>query len=326
MMVAAWDERRERGSAAPIRLMIWLTLRLGRAVGQALLYPITLYFFLFSRGVQKASRNSLGRMLGRRATMLDVCRHLFTFSSVLLDRLFLLSNRLRHFQIEVTGLDYVTSAVAEGRGCVLLGAHLGSFEVLRAFARWSPVPVKVLMYRANSGAYSQLMERLDPALADAVIEIGTPEAMLRVRESLQRGEMVGILADRAPAGQKTVTVPFLGDPAPLPTGPVVLCAALGVPVVLFVGVAPDHGATASTSRNSRTASCWTVHAALRPSRAGSHVMRLGLRHIAALTRSTGSTSMISGRVSRMRLDLPRRCAGRNWSKRVRNIRERLVRP
>ena len=60
--------------------------------------------------------------------------------------------------------------------------------------------------------------------------------MLRVRESLERGEMVGILADRAPAGQKMVTVPFLGDPAPLPTGPLVLCAALGVPVVLFVGV------------------------------------------------------------------------------------------
>ena len=63
------------------------------------------------------------------------------------------------------------------------------------------------------------MERLDPTLADAIIEIGTPEAMLRVRESLARGEMVGILADRAPAGQKMVTVPFLGDPASLPTGP-----------------------------------------------------------------------------------------------------------
>jgi predicted LPLAT superfamily acyltransferase len=60
--------------------------------------------------------------------------------------------------------------------------------------------------------------------------------MLRVRESLERGEMVGILADRAPAAQKTVTVRFLGDPAPLPVGPLMLCAALGAPVVLFVGV------------------------------------------------------------------------------------------
>ena len=48
--------------------------------------------------------------------------------------------------------------------------------------------------------------------------------------------MVGILADRAPAGQKMVAVPFLGEPAPLPTGPLSLCAALGAPVVLFFGI------------------------------------------------------------------------------------------
>ena len=115
MTAAAWTERRERGSAALIRLMIWLTLGLGWPVGQALLYPITGYFFLFSRGVRKAlPASSSARVLGRPATRRDVFRHLFTFSCVLLDRLFLLSNRLRHFQIEVTGLDHVTSALAEG--------------------------------------------------------------------------------------------------------------------------------------------------------------------------------------------------------------------
>jgi predicted LPLAT superfamily acyltransferase len=159
---------------------------------------------------------------------------------VLLDRVLLLSNRLHHFQIDVTGLDSFTAALAAGRGCVLLGSHLGSFEVLRAFARQSPVAVKILMYRGNSGPYTRIMEQLDPTLADAIIDIGTPEAMLRVRESLARGEMVGILADRAPAGQKPaghkmVAVPFLGDPAPLPTGPMMLCAALGAPIVLFFG-------------------------------------------------------------------------------------------
>jgi predicted LPLAT superfamily acyltransferase len=236
MTATPWSQRRERGSAALVRLMIWLTLHLGWPVGQALLYPVTGYFFLYSRGTRSASSRFLGRALGRPATGRDVFRHLFTFSCVLLDRLFLLSNRLRHFHIDVTGLDSVTSALAGARGCVLLGSHLGSFEVLRAFARQSPAPLKVLMYRANSGPYSRLVEQLDPAMADAVIEIGTPEAMLRVRESLERREMIGILADRAPAGQKMVTVPFLGYPASLPAGPLMLCAALGAPVVLFFGI------------------------------------------------------------------------------------------
>jgi predicted LPLAT superfamily acyltransferase len=234
--VSAWSKRRERGSATLVQLMIWITLGLGWQVGHALLYPITAYFFLFSRGVRRASDRFLGRALRRRATAREIFRHLFTFSCVLLDRLFLLSDRLQHFQIDVTGLEHVTSALARGRGCVLLGSHLGSFEVLRAFGRQSPVPVRVLMYRANAGSYSRLVERLDPTLVDAIIEIGTPEAMLLVRESLARGEMVGILADRAPDGQKMVTLPFLGAQAAFPTGPFVLCAALGAPVVLFFGI------------------------------------------------------------------------------------------
>jgi predicted LPLAT superfamily acyltransferase len=204
--------------------------------GAGLACPITSYFFLFSRGAQSASSQFLARVLGRPATRREIFRHLFTFSCVLLDRLFLLSDRLRHFRIDMTGLDNVTSALAHSRGCILVGSHLGSFEVLRACAKQYPVPVNILMYRVNNGAYSRLVERLDPRLADAIIEIGTPEAMLRVRESLDRGEMVGILADRAPAGQKMLAVPFLGDPAPLPTGPWSLCAALGAPVVLFYGI------------------------------------------------------------------------------------------
>jgi predicted LPLAT superfamily acyltransferase len=53
---------------------------------------------------------------------------------------------------------------------------------------------------------------------------------------VERGEIVGILADRAPRQHKTVTVPFLGEPADFPAGPLILAAALGTPVVLFFGI------------------------------------------------------------------------------------------
>jgi predicted LPLAT superfamily acyltransferase len=69
-----------------------------------------------------------------------------------------------------------------------------------------------------------------------VIEIGTPDAMLRVRESLDRGEFVGILGDRTPADQKFMAMPFLGEEAPFPTGPMALAATLHAPVLLVYGV------------------------------------------------------------------------------------------
>ena len=236
MSARLWSQRRERGSVTLVRLMIWLSLNLGRASGYVLLYPIALYFYLFAPAARTASRGFLTRVLGRKAAVADIARHIFTFACVLFDRVFLLSNRTARFDIQAAGVADVTAALAQSRGCLLFGAHLGSFEVLRCFGRQSPVPVKVLMYRGNGGAYTDLVEALDPALQQDIIEIGTPEAMLRVRESLQRGEMVGILADRTPGGDKTVTVPFLGDSAPFPTGPFLLAAALDAPVVLFFGI------------------------------------------------------------------------------------------
>jgi predicted LPLAT superfamily acyltransferase len=195
-----------------------------------------LYFFLTWPGVRAASADYLARVLGRPATLWTRLRHLFTFSCVLLDRLFMLSGRTERFRIEVEGLQHLAGIAARGSGCLLFGAHLGSFEVLRAFGRQAPVPVRALMHRGTPGHYSRLMEELDPGLRARIIETGSPGAMLRVRDCLAKGEIVGILADRSDGPQRSVRVPFLGEAARFPTGPAILASALGVPVVLFFGV------------------------------------------------------------------------------------------
>jgi predicted LPLAT superfamily acyltransferase len=80
------------------------------------------------------------------------------------------------------------------------------------------------------------VEALDPDLASRIIDIAEPGAMLKVRESIDRGEIVGFLGDRAPNAHKTVDLPFLGGIAAFPTGPVVLAAMVRAPVVLFYGI------------------------------------------------------------------------------------------
>ena len=231
-----WASKRERGSKALLKLMLWFALTLGWRAGTALLFPITGYFYVASPGARAASRDYLGRVLGRPATGADILRHLFIFASVILDRVFLLSGRLRGFAIDVQGLETLTTILARGRGCVLLGAHVGSFDVLRVVGRDAPVAVRPLMYREHWGAMTPMLEALDPALASAIIEIGRPDTMLRVQESVARGEIVGILADRAPAERRFVAAPFLGAAAYFPAGPFVVAGLLGAPVVVFHGV------------------------------------------------------------------------------------------
>ncbi len=232
----AWARQRERGSTAMVRLMIFITLRLGNAVGRIILGPIALYFFLSSAAARAASREFLSRARTTPASGLAVLRHFFSFASVILDRVFFLSGRIDAFDIEIEGLDHLKRALAAGGGCVLLGAHFGSFEVLRILGRRANARVRPVMFRQNATAVTRVLEALDPGMQETIIEIGRPDTMLRVRESLARGEIVGMLADRAPNGTKLIAVPFLGGAASFPTGPFIAIASLGVPAVLFFGI------------------------------------------------------------------------------------------
>ena len=233
---APWAARQEGGSTLLLRAMLFVALRLGWWAGRAMLLPVTAWFLLTGRSARAASCEYLGRVLGRPARLIDVARHFDAFSTAVLDRVFLIADRTDRYQITAEGLDLVDTVVARGRGCVLLGAHLGSFEVLRSLRHRAPAPVRPVMYRRNAGALTDLLDRLAPDLRASIIEIGDPDSMLRVKESVDRGEIVGILADRSPGSQKKVVVPFLGSPAAFPAGPFILAHSVGAPVVLFRAV------------------------------------------------------------------------------------------
>ena len=228
-----WSAQPERGSARITAAAVWLALHGGRALAPLLIWPATAWFLATSGVCRAASRDYLRRALDRRPGLPDVARHFHSFAAAVLDRVLLLGGRESAFAIETEGLDHVLAVIERGQGCILLGAHLGSFEVLRSLARRAPVPVWALMYRRNSGALTPLLDRLAPDLHARVLEIGDTASMIRARECVERGEIVGILADRAPAGHRMVTVPFFGEDAAFPSGPFVLANTLAAPVILF---------------------------------------------------------------------------------------------
>jgi len=230
-------QQQERGSPFLIRFISQTTLLLGRPVGRLLLYPITLYFVLFSPQARRASERFLGRSLERPATFADVFRHYHTFAATILDRVYLLSGRQHYFDVEIEGAETLLDHVAAGRGCILLGSHLGSFDVLRTLAEELPgLHVRPLMYAGNSVKVNAVLNAVNPRLADQVIAIGEADSLLQVKEAIDRGEVVGILADRNVWEEKTVECQFFGLPCRFPAGPLLLAGLLGSPVVLFFGL------------------------------------------------------------------------------------------
>jgi len=217
--------------------MIWLALSVGRPVARALLYPICVYYLMFSRHARRAIRPFLIRALGRPVGWRDLYRQYHGFASTLLDRVYLLAGKSSHFDIDVRGVDILKDRLARGQGCILLGAHLGSFEIVRAIGLIQRnVEIKVLMYEQNTPMIRDLFRELNPAVAGAVIQTGSPDAMLQVKECLDRGGVVGILADRLVKQDQTTPCTFFGKVARFPAGTMWLANILQVPVILFFGL------------------------------------------------------------------------------------------
>jgi predicted LPLAT superfamily acyltransferase len=232
-----WVGRPERATPGMMRLIVWIALTLGRRAARLLLPPICLYFMVSDAAVRAASRQYLDKALGRKARVADGFRHVHTFASTILDRVFLLNGQFSLFDITVHGEPLVEAILDSGTGCFLLGAHMGSFEVVRTLARESRgLNVSMTMYQENARKVQKALTAINPRLSMHVIPLGTVDAMLKVEEALERGEFVGMLGDRTFADEGTVAAGFLGEPAHFPLGPFRMAAMLRRPVVLMFGL------------------------------------------------------------------------------------------
>src|SRR5262249_70435 len=155
--------------------------------------------------------------------------------------MYLLSGRIDSLDIAIDGVPQLDAILTRGRGCILLGSHLGSFEALRALGRHSRYPINVVMYADTTQTSSEVLNDLAPELKKRAIVPGRPETMLQVKECLEAGEIGGMLGDRPFGSTKTTRCPFLGAPAQFPEGPFRLALVLEVPVMLFFGLYQGSG-------------------------------------------------------------------------------------
>jgi len=236
-MSKGWFEQKERGSPFLIRTILWIARHMGRAPARLLLYPITFYFLLFAGKARRGSTLYLKRLHGKSPSLWQVARHIHTFAATILDRVYFLTGRFELFDIRLHGLEQVMHYAESGTGCLLLGSHLGSFEVLRAIAvEQKKVQVRVLMYPSHNEYITNLLNALNPGIAETVIPLGRPDSLIRVKESLDEGMMVGMLGDRVAESDKVVSCDFLGDRVDFPAGPMLLATALKAPVVMVFGL------------------------------------------------------------------------------------------
>jgi predicted LPLAT superfamily acyltransferase len=227
---AEWARRPERGNPLLIRFMVWFSRRLGRAPARVLLRVGTAYFFATARAARRASCEFLRRCLGREPTLAERFGLFLAFASTVHDRVFFLEGRFDLFDIAIHG-----NELFDERGAILMGAHLGSFEAARACGR-SRRAIAMAMYEDNARKVQSALAAIAPELERDIVPLGRIDSMLRLEERLEAGALVGVLADRTLGEEPVLELPFLGAPAPFPTGPMRMAAALRARVIFMAGL------------------------------------------------------------------------------------------
>jgi predicted LPLAT superfamily acyltransferase len=233
---AEWALHRERGSPLLLRIMAYISLRCGRRLSRVILYCIAVYFFLFAPSARRSSNSYLRLALGRRPTARDRFRQILSFATTIHDRVYLINDQYEKFNISVDGEEEMLSRLG-GRGAMLLGAHMGSFEVMHSVGRKSGgIRVTMAMYEDNARKISSILAAINPKVEPDIVSLGRIGAMLDIAERLAQGAFVGVLADRTLGAEAVQSVTLLGLPAKLPLGPLRAAAILRCPVFFMAGL------------------------------------------------------------------------------------------
>ncbi len=233
--MAGWLKVPEVGPVFGMRILIWMCRTLGRSFAKLILYFVVFYYFLFAKQAKKHSADYL-RRVGLKPSQKNIYRHLFFFAQSLLDRLFFVSGDFRPFKVTRTGGKHLEEASRNKQGTIILGAHLGSFEAMRAASEKVKLRLVAVGYFKNAAKINALLDEYGDNSTKLVhVEPGTVGYLIQIKELLEAGHLVALLGDRD-IGGPTVEVEFLGGKTRLPMGPYALASQLDCPILVTFGL------------------------------------------------------------------------------------------
>lgn len=232
---AIWDGR-TRGGARLFNACLWLLRRVGARGAYVVSFVVAIGFLLTGGRSQYGTLAYWRRMRPRAGSLVHLMlsfRQFASFGRILCDR-FLAVHDPRSFCYRYRGAEHLRAALHNKRGCVLVAAHVGNWELSGTRLRGlSTKTVNLVMLRNDHAAVQRLVDQhLRPegiAVIDPSDAVG---ASLAINAALARGETVCMLADRVHRHQPWAEAPFLGGRARFPIGPFLAAGITGAPLLV----------------------------------------------------------------------------------------------
>jgi KDO2-lipid IV(A) lauroyltransferase len=114
--------------------------------------------------------------------------------------------------IDVTGVEHIQAALAQGRGVYILCFHLGNWEAMGAKITRTLAPAYVLVKKVGHGATDKFVSELRAHNGFLTVKRQKKgDGFIAIKDVLSRNEIVGFVMDQARPGEPKL--PFFGVPA-----------------------------------------------------------------------------------------------------------------
>lgn len=142
--------------------------------------------------------------------------------------------------VRIDGTERIDSALSTGKGLILLTAHLGNWELGGIFFGRQDIKINILTARDSDAEIHAIKDRYRQFHNIKTIVIGDgPFSGVEALNALLRNEVVAMLVDRTET--VGVSVPFFGQTTSFPSGPLLLAAASGAPIMPAFVVRESYG-------------------------------------------------------------------------------------
>ena len=232
---APWTSR-SVGTQAQHHIFYFLIRYGGKRSAYLLLYFVALYYVLCRPSIRAKTAPYLSRRFRGRGgvgRLTDSYRMFVTFGKALIDRTAIGILGENHMKVTFPGRESLLDLLREGRGLLLVTAHVGCWQAAMASLVSLHVPVHLLLYREEGDIDMHYYEHSGTAPPFSIIDPKSPMGgVIEIIRALKCSEVVCLMGDRPLGSRKgMVAVDFLGDKAFFPFSAFKIASATGAPVV-----------------------------------------------------------------------------------------------
>jgi len=196
------------------------------------LYFVSAYFVLFVANARKPLiwyfRNI--HQQTKAKALLSTFRNFYVFGQVIIDKVAMMAGFSKKFTFNFDGEEQIQQ-MADNKGGLLVGAHVGNWEIAGHLLERINTKVHIVMLEAE---HEKIKAMLDGVMTDKkmhVIAIKDDFSHLfKIKEAFDKNEIVAMHGDRFLPGTTTVKTEFFGREAEFPLGPFLLAVKYKKPV------------------------------------------------------------------------------------------------